>query len=240
MINLFAKIAADNNLFILFSSHSAETVTTLQQNEILLISDAGAPEIRFSPEKHVAMRRLGLITRPNVLVLAEDVDAHELLLQTWTKWGGEMNSAIEIQIMLGGAVELARLQRLFPVDARICILQVVLDGDKRNAHPDSPKVLFLPGVEDPVASARSHVTTDPVFFAGQLGVSPEQVHSAIEAIAFADHHDFCSNLSDRLGTQGIDTKRVRSCLFRAWLEEPSIAVQAKKLSERILQLVKLP
>lgn len=237
-INFFAMISAERLLFIFFSSHAAETVLTLQKDEVLLIADNGAPSIYFSPEKHISMRRLGLLTKPNILVIVEDVDAHELLLQVWSKWAGELNSAIEIQIMLGGATELVRLQKLFPAGARICSLQVILDGDKREEHDGSSKALFLPGIDDPVASARVAVVNYPEHFADQIGISAGHVLMAVGELAYADHHDFCHLLAERLNVQGVDTKRVRSCLFRTWLFDDKNQTDAHLLALQLVQLVK--
>jgi predicted ATPase len=233
MLDFLAVVASERHLQILFSSHAAETVTYLNQDEILYFSENGQPTISQSLQKHVALRNLGLKSKPRLLVLAEDVDAQELLLQIWSRWGREYQTIVEIKIMQGGAAELARIQRLFPNDSTICTLQIILDGDKRNDY-QGQNIIFLPGVDDPIVSAKQSALDHIENFSNFLGVNIDALRESMESIQYCDHHDYCSLLSERLETQGIDTKRVRADLFKTWLSDVDNCKDGKLLAEEII------
>jgi predicted ATPase len=238
LLDFLALVAAERYLHILFSSHAAETVAHLNPNEVLYFSEAGQPLISQALQKHIALRNLGLKGKPKLLLITEDVDAHEFLLQIWMKWGNDFRSIVEIRIMQGGAVELARIQRLFPQDSDICTLQVILDGDKRNEFPGQ-NLMFLPGTEDPVVASRRYAILNPERFSEYLGIDIETLMRAIVETQHVDHHDFCSTLSDRLDAQGIDTKRVRVALFKTWLSDPENAKESKALADEITSKARL-
>jgi len=233
MLDFLAVVAADRHLQILFSSHAAETVTHLNHDEVLYFSENGQPTISQSLQKHVALRSLGLKSQPRLLVLTEDVDAQELLFQIWSRWGGEYKSVVEIKIMQGGAAELARIQRLFPTDSSICTLQIVLDGDKENDYKGQG-IIFLPGIDDPIVSAKISAVKHVDKFATFLGVDIDTLKQSMESIQYCDHHDYCSLLSERLDTQGIDTKRVRTDLFKTWLSDTKNGMDGKIVAEEII------
>jgi energy-coupling factor transporter ATP-binding protein EcfA2 len=237
LINLFAYIAANRSLQIIFTSHSSETVSTLNPNEVLLIDPMAGPSLTISPDKRQVLRRLGFISIPRILIISEDVDGKEALLCLLSKWTTDFSDVIDVQMMLGGAAELVRIQRLFPVNSRACRLQIVLDGDKRAEYGDAPSVLFLPGILDPVASARELIRNDSALFSSLLGLTSSQINHALHATDYLNHHDFCSGFSEHLNVQDLDTKKVRSCLFRAWAENIATHQEGTALVEQILNLV---
>ena len=236
LINIFAFAAAKRNLQIFFTSHSVETIDTLSQKEIILFDDSILPHQAHSTDKHSVFRKLGLVTKPRILLLTEDVDGCELLICIWARFGGALSNAIEINKMLGGAEELVRFQQLFPVLSRVCKLQIVLDGDKKESHSQNSKMLFLPGMKDPVHAARSFISQDCSVFANYLGANNEDVSNAIKKVSHIDHHDFCSTLSGELNIQGIATDKVRANLFKAWLHDETILAEVNILVTAIKEL----
>ncbi len=238
LLNFFAYAASENNLQIIFTSHSSETVATLNPQEMILIDKTSGPGLCISQDKRKTLRRLGFVSTPRLLLITEDVDGHELLLCILAKWASDFKDVVDVQMVLGGAAELVRLQRFFPKESRACRLQVVLDGDKRLEYAkNNAELLFLPDIYDPVESARITVTANPDYFTLQLGVPLHEVTRSLKATRHLDHHDFCSAFAQELNVQGIDTKRVRTNLFKAWLEVPAHAQDSQQLSKQILTLI---
>jgi predicted ATPase len=237
LINIFAFIAHERKLQIFFTSHAIETIKALVLDEIILVDPAFDQVNSAASKKYLISRKLGMVTAPKFLLCTEDVDGCELLMKIWTRFGGSMSNLVEVNKMLGGATELIRLQRLFPDNSQVCKLRIVLDGDKKTEFGTNKKILFLPGNLDPVQASREYVIGNPNFFAATIGVDVEILSDCLFQISHVDHHDFCAELSRELNIQGVTVERIRSSLFLAWLEDPSIADEVSFLINSIKEFI---
>jgi ABC-type cobalamin/Fe3+-siderophores transport system ATPase subunit len=221
LTDYLAVLAASNELWILFSSHSIEPIEKLREEDLILLRrpEFGhpAPAV-LAQHKRDAIINLGLSLSKRFLIVVEDIDAQEVVSQALARWEPKLARACEVRGVARGAEELATLARLFPSDTSVCKLLVVLDGDKREAVGIRPNVHYLPGAVDPFASILAWAPTAPTTISQRLGVDETVLGPCLAQAATGDYHDFCSLLSGLLQQPLIDTRQVRRVLVAAWLD----------------------
>ncbi|GEM_PF-3154083 len=232
LLDLIAVYAHDNKHQFILASHCPDILTRMSEDEVFLIQrlDKGNPPERVSPasNKRAAMRALGLHAPCQVLILVEDVDAHEVIRQTLSRFGSGVDRSFEIEIVQGGASELIKLFQLFPKKARSVRIVPVLDGDKRAEFGSVEGLLFIPGGEDPVAETISVVRRNTLGFAKSIGVEKVRLDEALRQIEHANHHDFFGSLISSLGIS-MEIRSVRSAAIGIWLQDRSVRGKFKRL-----------
>ncbi len=239
LLDVLAFLADSRDLLVLFSSHAVESLHVMEESEMHIIHSHGVsspPHIAPVNTKRNVIRALGLTQIRRLLLVVEDVDAKEAVQQILNRWGNDIASSVDIQVVGGGAAEVIRFVRLFPPNASICRVVAVLDGDKKTEHSEAG-VLFLPTNHDPVHAARSSVVSDAQQLATLLGVDYETLKLSLKNIAHINHHDFCAGLKDELKLEGIEVSRVRAALIHAWLDTPDISVAGQSLAGQLSQYV---
>jgi hypothetical protein len=237
-MDLFALAAHERKLVVIFTSHFVEPLAALREAEMALVqSDLANGHSNVAPvagKRHV-MRALGLAPTRRLLVAVEDVDAQEAVRQIINRWGFDYSGVVEVQVIPGGSTAVARFIELFPAGATLCRAIAVLDGDKKEEHPNNQAILFLPGTNDPIAEARASLAADTV--ALHLGVEVAILNPALAKVAHVDHHDFCAELRDALQLEGRSVAHVREALIKAWLNAADVAPQAEQISIALASVI---
>ena len=89
MADFFAIKAAKMDLWIVFSTHSIESIESMIESELLLlarIDENPSSPISIGQDKNEAFLRLGLSLSKRFLIIVEDVDSSELLSQILQKF----------------------------------------------------------------------------------------------------------------------------------------------------------
>lgn len=238
LIDLFALVAHERQLAIVFSSHFTEPVAVLREEELVLIQQDETnanSSITLANTKRLAVRQLGISPSRRLLLIVEDLDAQEVVRQIVNRWGATYATTIDIQVA-GGATDISRLLELFPITP-VCRLSAILDGDKRGEYAGREGILFLPGNSDPIQCGRDSLVGREGLLADNLGVSHQLLLDALTRVRHVDHHDFCAALVQELELQGRQAATVREALIRVWLLTPVTAVEAEILSGRLAELV---
>ncbi|WP_442807609.1 hypothetical protein [Trinickia soli] len=229
-----ALLAKERELWIAFTTHAIELLERMRETEIFLVhanTVRDTPRIVPSETRRNAIRALGLASQRRLLVVVEDVDARAAVWYMVNRWASDIADSIDVQIVSGGATEVNRFVSLFPVDARVCKVLAVLDGDKREAFANaSDTIQFLPGQNDPIEAAVALVNRNCELFADKLGVDPVELRRTLLAMAHVNHHDFLTTLLARQKLEGITVEDARKALIGTWMSDPIIAEQARALA----------
>lgn len=234
----FAWIADKQQHWILFSSHSLEPVQRLTEHEMLVIT---RPEYgltnnpSFSSDKRSVMLKLGFTLSRKFLFVVEDVDALEVLTKVMGKWLPDLAPSCDIRKMLGGAEAIQSLSSYFPDDTPVCILTIVLDGDKRGLQ--DKRIAFLPGTTDPMDQVRNWSLANSGLVAASMDVGEGVLTNALKAAAAVDSHDFCREVSRRLALPQFDVPRVRQGLVAAWLRDEAVKASFGELTGRLREII---
>lgn len=224
LTDFFAWIADEKSSWILFTSHSVEPIQQLEDSEILLIErpESSSPtRLDLAANKHEAMLHLGMTLSKRFLFAVEDVDSKQVVQQIFSRFLPELAQVSDVQIVSGGATQLAKFDQLFPKGSAACELIPVLDGDKRYDYFSFTNLLFLPGTLDPIAMALHSPRATAVNLAARLLTTEQNVGKCISNIAGVDHHDYCMALAQELNLHGVTTESVRVALVSAWFESPT-------------------
>lgn len=246
LLDMFAYLAHDRELWIGFATHAIELTETLKESEIFLISQNNSFErllIAGVEKRRNVTRSLGLMQRRKLLVAVEDIDAHAALWIMFSRYAEDLSAAVEISIVKDGASDLISFVEKFPQNNRICHAIGVLDGDKRDSKiAPHATVFFLPGDADPIAAARSIVTASCSGLATALSVDAVRLASTVNAISHIDHHDFIASLIDAHPLEGRSVQQVRMALLAVWLDDPVVAQAAFQLltTQIIPEIDKIP
>ena len=227
LTDFFAVVAADKELWIVFTSHSIEPIEKLREDELILLN---RPEAMFgtpvvlAQQKRDAIVQLGFTLSRRFLLVVEDVDAQELVSQVLAKWQPQIAKACEVAAMVRGAEEINKLIKLFPRRTSVCTLTAILDGDKRSTVEGDSNILFLPGTSDPMNQMKDWCLNNVQIISDRLGIDTLTVGNAIVRAASCNYHDFCASFSEALQQPNFDTKVARRSLLSAWLSDPNEAL----------------
>jgi energy-coupling factor transporter ATP-binding protein EcfA2 len=231
--DVLVLLAKERKLWVAFTTHSIELLEEMQESEVFLIhADTIRETPRIAPAltRRSAIRALGLASQRRLLIAVEDVDAKAVVWYMVNRWASDIAGTIDVQVVPGGATEVARFVNLFPIEARICRAVGILDGDKRQEFPNTGgRILFLPGQTDPIEAAVAIVRQDCQLFAERLGVEATELHQTLMAIAHVNHHDFLSSLLFRQRLEGMTVMDVRKALIGAWMSTALIMEEARVL-----------
>ena len=222
LTDFFAVTAANNELWIIFTSHSIEPIEKLREEDLILLN---RPEIKFgtpifiAQQKRDAIVQLGFTLSRRFLLVVEDVDSQEVVSQVLAKWQPQIAKACEVLALISGAEEIAKLITSFPKNTKVCTLTAILDGDKRSTVKEDPDILFLPGTSDPMQQMKAWCIANVQTISDRTSIDIVSVESAISRAAAHDYHDFCSSFSEALQQPNFDTKVARHTLLSAWLSD---------------------
>lgn len=222
LTDFFAIVAAEKELWIVFTSHSIEPIERLREDELILLN---RPEAMFgnpvvlAQQKRDAIVQLGFTLSRRFLLVVEDVDAQELVSQVLARWQPQVAKACEVAAMARGAEEIVKLINLFPRKTSVCALTAILDGDKKSTVQADSDILFLPGTTDPMNQMKEWCLKNATVIADRSGIDISTVGNAINRAASSNYHDFCSSFSEALQQPNFDTKVVRRTLLLAWLSD---------------------
>lgn len=222
-------LAKERELWIGFTTHSLELLEAMQDREIFLISTdelQSTPRISSAVTRRDAIRVLGLATQRRLLIVVEDVDALEAVWFMINRWGRDIASSIDVQVVSGGANAVVAFIGSFPASARAFRAIAILDGDKREEFGNIPNIHFLPSNRDPIDSAITIIRADCTEFANRLGVDRSELNRSLHMIWHVDHHDFLMRLVEQHDLQAKTVPDVRAALIHAWMAENSISQQA--------------
>lgn len=242
LTDFFALVAAEKDLWIVFTSHSIEPIEKLREDELILLN---RPEIMFgrpvilTQQKRDAIVQLGFTLSRRFLLVVEDVDAKELVGQILAKWQPQVARACEVVALIRGAEEIAKLIELFPRETSVCTLTAILDGDKCSTIKDSPDILFLPGNNDPMDQLKSWCLTNIQFISERINIDVSTVDYAIGRAASSNYHDFCSAFAEALQQPNFDTKVARRSLLSTWLADVNAARPFEELANAIKNKLQL-
>lgn len=244
LLDVIALAASESRHAVFLSSHSAELLDQLAESETLVVlpdrDTSSRSRVSRSATKRHALRGLGLSRAARILVAVEDIDAQEAVRQMLNTWGQGLARYFDIQIVEGGATEVARFIRLFPKNSKSFRAFGILDGDKRDAFQHEDDLLFLPGTRDPIADARTKVSERLASFSDTIGVDTARVTDALREIEHVNHHDFIAAFGESLGISATSDK-IRTSVISNWLGDVSISADAKATAEQLLErLAQLP
>lgn len=238
LADILALVAHERKLWVVFSSHACEHLRVMDIGDICIAmpGNAGISQTLIAAGNGGAiLRALGLSPSRTLLVIVEDVDSEECVRQIVNKWGGDLASVVDVQIVQGGDATVVSFIRNFPSRSRICRAVAVLDGDKKNSYLEGDDLLFLPSTEDPICAARKCLEVEAaiIWLADALGGPLQRVKSAFERVKYVDHHDFCGAMAEELSMNGVRVDTVRSAVIRAWLQSGNVDAQAEELVAQI-------
>lgn len=237
LADFLAVKAADKELWVIFSTHSIESIENMSEAELLLLArpdDTLGNPINVGRDKKEAFLRLGLTLSKRFLLLVEDLDSQELVSQILQKFQPIVAQTCEVIALIKGGEEIAKLIKNFPTDNPICRVIAVLDGDKASTIAHSNDLMFLPSDNDPIAAAKEWVRNNLGVLAAKLSLSEHVVSEAITRSAHVDHHDYCAEIAQRLALPGIQTKDIRRTLLSAWLSDESVSSECEEFSKHLL------
>lgn len=230
--DVFAHFSAKRELWLAFTSHSLESIASLDDGEITLIecdTDDSAHRLDIASHKRQALRTLGINSVKRLLIVVEDVDAKEVVHQIVNTSDSIQASSVDIQIVPGGSDRVRDLTTLYPEQASAAQLLAVLDGDMREKFAEQPRISFLPGRGDPIAEARDYALRHPDGLASRLNISKERLVVAFKTKNHIDHHDFCRELVSALGFENFATDHMRRHLISHWLSDPATTPSVSEL-----------
>ncbi|WP_169742173.1 AAA family ATPase [Arenimonas malthae] len=237
LLDIIALAASDKKHAVILSTHSAELLDRLVESEILVVLPdrlaRSRSNVSRATSKRHALRGLGLSRPARILVVVEDVDAKEAARQILNLWGDGLARYFDIQIVEGGATELARFVRQFPKSSGSFRAYGLLDGDKRTEFKTAEDLIFLPEDNDPIAAARAKIQRDVGAFSQAIGVEEKQVVAALDRVSHLDHHDFINGLIDALGMHA-SAATVRTAVIAAWLNDDAVRRATREAAETLL------
>jgi energy-coupling factor transporter ATP-binding protein EcfA2 len=201
LADFLAVKAAEKELWVIFSTHSIESIENMSEAELLLLARPDETQnspISIGKDKKEAFLRLGLTLSKRFLLLVEDLDSQELLSQILQKFQPLIAQTCEVIALIKGGEEIAKTISGFPTDNPICRVVAVLDGDKSKTITHSNDLLFLPSDSDPIAAAKEWVKKNMDVLATKLNLSEQLVNDAILRSSHVDHHDYCAEVAQRL------------------------------------------
>ncbi len=238
LIDAIAYLCNSKKLWVGFSTHTIEMLEPLREPEIFLISSDSlsvAPNIQVAIKRRDAVRQLGLLQSRNLLLVVEDVDSKAAVWAMINKWGKGISGGVDVAIVYEGATDVRSFINKFPKDSQICKAIAILDGDKKPKNSEVPEALFayLPGLFDPVESARRFAISDCYALSSSIGVEHETLKRALTRLEFVDHHDFFAQLIDELHLEGLRVPDIRVAFMNQWLMSPEVLNEGPQLVERI-------
>jgi energy-coupling factor transporter ATP-binding protein EcfA2 len=237
LADFLAVKAAEKELWVIFSTHSIESIENMSEAELLLLArpdEAQTNPVNIGKDKNEAFLRLGLTLSKRFLLLVEDLDSQELLSQILQKFQPLIAQTCEVIALIKGGEEIVKTISGFPTDNTICRVIAVLDGDKSKTITPSNDLLFLPSDSDPIAAAKEWALKNMGVLATKLNLADQLVSDAISRSSHVDHHDYCAEVAQRLALPGIHTKDIRRALLNAWLSDRSVATDCEEFSKNLL------
>lgn len=240
LADFLAIKAAEKELWIVFSTHSIESIENMSESELLLLArqdeDHSSP-ISVGNDKNEAFLRLGLTLSKRFLLLVEDVDSQELINQILQKYQPIIAQTCEVLPLIKGGEEIAKIVNDFPAENSVCRVIAVLDGDKSKTIATTNNIVFLPYDSDPIAAAKEWIQHHIEALAIRLQLSEDLIRTTAIRSAHVDHHDYCAEIANRLGLPGIQTKDVRRALISAWLSDQTVSNECEGFGRNLFNKI---